>query len=53
MKTAVISPLRFAFLVALVLCPLTFYAVWAFGPFGSLLIMAVPAAFALYFPRPD
>ena len=36
---------RFAVAVAAVLCPLTFFAVWEWGAFGSLLILLVPIAF--------
>jgi hypothetical protein len=41
------SDLRFALAVAAVLCPLAFLAVWAFGPFGSFVIMLAPIAFIL------
>jgi len=41
------SDVRFAITLMAVLCPLTFFAVLAFGAFGSLLIMAVPFAFMI------
>ena len=39
------SDIRFSIVVAIVLCPLAFFAVLAFGPFGSFVIMLVPIAF--------
>jgi hypothetical protein len=39
------SDVRFSIALVAVLCPLTFFAVWAFGPFGSFVIMLVPIAF--------
>jgi hypothetical protein len=41
------SDLRFTIALMAVLCPLTFFAVWMFGAFGSLLIMVVPFAFMI------
>jgi hypothetical protein len=45
------SHIRFAIAVSASLVPLTFFAVWEFGPLGSLVIMSVPIAFMLRFPR--
>jgi len=45
------ADLRFALAVAAVLCPLAFLAVWAFGPFGSFVIMLAPIAFISRSPR--
>jgi len=45
------SDLRFVIAVAAILCPLTFFAVWTFGAFGSLVIMLGPIAFAIRYPR--
>jgi len=45
------SDLKFALLVAAVLCPLAFLAVWAFGPFGSFVIILAPIAFIVRSPR--
>jgi hypothetical protein len=45
------SVLRFSIALAGVLCPLAFFAVWTFGPLGSLVICLVPLAFAFRFPR--
>ena len=41
------SDLRFTIALMTVLCPLTFFAVWMFPVFGSLVIMVVPVAFAI------
>jgi hypothetical protein len=45
------SDIRFTIAVATILCTLAFFAVLAFGPFGSLVIMLVPISFHLRFPR--
>jgi hypothetical protein len=45
------SHIRFAIAVSAILVPLAFFAVWEFGPLGSLVIMLVPIAFMLRFPR--
>jgi hypothetical protein len=41
------SDLRFTIALIAVLCPLTFFAVWMFPVYGSLLIMLVPIAFII------
>jgi hypothetical protein len=41
---------RFSIALAAVVCPLAFFAVWTFGPFGSFVIMLVPIAFFLRSP---
>ena len=41
------SDLRFTIALIAVLCPLTFFAVWMFPVFGSLVIMVVPIAFVI------
>jgi hypothetical protein len=41
------SDLRFTIALIAVLCPLTFFAVWIFPVFGSLVIMVVPFAFII------
>jgi hypothetical protein len=46
-KTRLSSDIKFSIAVALVLCPLAFFAVWEFGPFGSFVIVLAPIAFIL------
>ena len=41
------SDLRFTIALIAVLCPLTFFAVWMFPVFGSLVIMLAPIAFII------
>ncbi len=41
------SDVRFFIALVVVLCPVAFFAVWAYGPFGSFVIMLVPIAFIL------
>ena len=41
------SDIRFSMVLVVVLCPLTFFAVWTCGPFGSLAIMLAPIALIL------
>ena len=38
---------RFAIAVIAVLCPVTFFAVWEWGAFGTLAIVLVPFAFII------
>lgn len=45
------ADLRFAIIVAAVLCPLAFAAVWMFGPMGSMVITLAPLAFIIRSPR--
>ena len=42
---------RFAIAVTSVLCPLAFFAVWEWGAYGTLVVMLVPIAFMLRYPR--
>src|ERR1041385_10307 len=44
-STPSLTDLKFALIVAVVLCPAPFFAVWTFGAFGSLVICLVPVAF--------
>jgi hypothetical protein len=45
-KTVSGTDFRFSLALSVVLCPIVFSAVFAFGAFGSLLICVVPLAFA-------
>jgi hypothetical protein len=45
------AEIRFAIAVIAGLCPLAFFAVWEWGAFGTLVIMLVPIAFMLRYPR--
>jgi hypothetical protein len=45
------SDIRFSLAVAAVLCPLAFFAIVVWGPFGSLVIMLAPIAFIFRYPR--
>jgi hypothetical protein len=38
------ADVRFSIALAAAVCPLVFFAVWGFGPFGSFLILLVPLA---------
>jgi hypothetical protein len=42
-----ISDSRFATVLTAILCPLTFFAVWMFSAYGTLVIMLVPIAFMI------
>ncbi|MDA8743312.1 hypothetical protein N9N28_01650 [Rubripirellula amarantea] len=44
------SETKFAFIVALVVCPITYFCVRFLGPMGALAIMLVPIAFTLRSP---
>ncbi|MEO9592706.1 hypothetical protein [Rhodopirellula bahusiensis] len=44
------SKTKFAFIVALIVCPITYFCVRFLGPMGVLAIMLVPIAFALRSP---
>lgn len=45
------SDLQFVIAVAAVGCPLAFFAVWTFGPFGSFVIMLAPIACLIRYQR--